>query len=758
MWSTPAKLGGEGVVVQYAPTDTGAWVDTYRSGTDLYMRQKIGTGDWSSSIKIVGEKGDTGPAGSSLISVAGSQASVGGTYYTKINNVAIGASETRGHILRFISPITGTIFSETHWDTYGPDADTPADSLGNADALAAYLNSASGNYIVSLYSFDATACTANLRTALNNLGGSSTSTWTKGHVGHAFIGAIGLSKGQGFEKVVVGGNVVVSAYFTTNGLIVNGVAGVSGTDGVAAYLTNPTHNLQATSTGTLLAGEAAAASTSFVVQEGGADVTSSYSFSAGTPTTGLTVSGTNPFAVATLTVDSGYVDLTATRSGYANIVLRFSVARLKAAADGTSPVLVYLTANYQGIVYNENGVTPSPTITTFTATPKNAVGTITYVFKVDGTIITSSGTTASYNLPASIFTTPISVVVEMKSGTTIVATDNLTITATKIGATGPAGSTIIEAGGNTNYDTNTSYLKVDNVLLGGDTSRGHTLRLYDRETKTLALNVFYDTWGGTSTSVGISGSLGDVNALATALEGLSGPAHTKYIIVLISRDACTCNAALRAAIRNKGGGLTNTWTDSETSHVFIGAVNLLPGQGFEKIATSAGVVVSAYFTTATGLIVNGAAGYTPIKGVDYFDGTPSTVPGADGATALFAYQLLYNATSIPTAPVIGVSASINLTTATIGGGWCSIPVSSTLAAGYYQFQVSGTFKASTQVYTWQTQSYLSNFKVGTLDALSANIGTLRTAVNGPRTEIADNIIRVYDQYSNLRVKLGNLSL
>lgn len=44
--------------------------------------------------------------------------------------------------------------------------------------------------------------------------------------------------------------------------------------------------------------------------------------------------------------------------------------------------------------------------------------------------------------------------------------------------------------------------------------------------------------------------------------------------------------------------------------------------------------------------------------------------------------------------------------------------------------------------------------VNSLSAISATIGTLRTATSGARTEIKDNLIEVYDANNNLRVKMG----
>ena len=44
--------------------------------------------------------------------------------------------------------------------------------------------------------------------------------------------------------------------------------------------------------------------------------------------------------------------------------------------------------------------------------------------------------------------------------------------------------------------------------------------------------------------------------------------------------------------------------------------------------------------------------------------------------------------------------------------------------------------------------------VTSLSAITANIGLLRTATSGARTEIKDNLIEVYDSNNRLRVRLG----
>jgi hypothetical protein len=248
--------------------------------------------------------------------------------------------------------------------------------------------------------------------------------------------------------------------------LVSSRVGASGASGVAAYLTNPTHDLLANSSGVVYATEYTSASTNFVIVEGGAQSTGwTYYVSAisagvsykdaddasartGTGVTNGAITAL-PLSIASLTSDSAYVDITATKSGYTSITLRFSVTRISEAADGVSPVLVNLTGT-QAIAYDKDGITPSPSTITFTATGKN-VGTTTYYyrFKVDdvilGSVITNATgtvTSASYTAPTSFFSTPKTVLVEIAtdlSMTNIVDTDTMSLVSSRVGATGAAG-------------------------------------------------------------------------------------------------------------------------------------------------------------------------------------------------------------------------------------------------------------------------------------------------------------------------------
>ena len=63
-WSVPVQIDGDDLQVEYSANGTSGWHPTFVSGTDKWARYRIGaTGDWSDSVKIVGENGAQGPQG-----------------------------------------------------------------------------------------------------------------------------------------------------------------------------------------------------------------------------------------------------------------------------------------------------------------------------------------------------------------------------------------------------------------------------------------------------------------------------------------------------------------------------------------------------------------------------------------------------------------------------------------------------------------------------------------------------------------------
>ena len=63
LWSVFAEDGGaaESLEVEYSVTGTGNWHAIFDPYQDKYMRQRVGTGTWTSAIRIVGEDGQEGP-------------------------------------------------------------------------------------------------------------------------------------------------------------------------------------------------------------------------------------------------------------------------------------------------------------------------------------------------------------------------------------------------------------------------------------------------------------------------------------------------------------------------------------------------------------------------------------------------------------------------------------------------------------------------------------------------------------------------
>lgn len=106
------------------------------------------------------------------------------------------------------------------------------------------------------------------------------------------------------------------------------------TDAPIGILSNESFVLAADLNGVV--GSFSGASTTLSIKLGGADDSANWSVSAGTPV-GIagSLSG-KTYTVTAMSADVGYVDLTASRAGFSNIVKRFSVAKAKQGTSGVS--------------------------------------------------------------------------------------------------------------------------------------------------------------------------------------------------------------------------------------------------------------------------------------------------------------------------------------------------------------------------------------------------------------------------------------
>lgn len=126
------------------------------------------------------------------------------------------------------------------------------------------------------------------------------------------------------------------------------------------------------------------------------------------------------------------------------------------------------------------------------------------------------------------------------------------------------------------------------------------------------------------------------------------------------------------------------------------------------------------------------------------------IGGVAGDVAVTAYRLFYSAglptsnTGTSSTTVVGVASGaptagvVSQNTGNTDTVWYTQPPTGTITAGYWLFQSSGT-KTAAGVYTWQSSSFLASFKVGKLDALSAEVGNL--VITAPTAGSAGGSIR-----------------
>lgn len=133
-----------------------------------------------------------------------------------------------------------------------------------------------------------------------------------------------------------------------------------GAHAVAGALTNDAHTLYANSSGTV-SSYAGAAST-LAIYENGSDITNTFTITT-TPSSGITgtqSSDKKTYTVTGMTVDNGYVDFTAVRSGYASITKRFVLTRVKAGTNGAAARTYFIETDTLVLNKNVNNVfTPS---------------------------------------------------------------------------------------------------------------------------------------------------------------------------------------------------------------------------------------------------------------------------------------------------------------------------------------------------------------------------------------------------------------
>lgn len=193
---------------------------------------------WTLIKGATGPQGDTGPRGPQGIQGADGRnamyITVSGTNYDTlaglsstvsyiiINGTKYSFSLGRGHTLAVINPSNSTVESIKSYDTY---------KLSNL--LEEPLNAVETGKIICLFTADASGLSSGTRKILLECGSAMNETWNSVRATHVFIGMKGLAKGNAYEAFAIGksGTRVITAYYTSSGIVLNGQIGATGPQG-----------------------------------------------------------------------------------------------------------------------------------------------------------------------------------------------------------------------------------------------------------------------------------------------------------------------------------------------------------------------------------------------------------------------------------------------------------------------------------------------------------------------------------------------
>lgn len=188
----------------------------------------------------------------------------------------------------------------------------------------------------------------------------------------------------------------------------------------------------------------------------------------------------------------------------------------------------------------------------------------------------------------------------------------------------------------------------------------------------------------------------------------SAPAYTGAFVY-------TWNAGVLADnIYGVGDGLPTGWTSAAGSAQNNGDVL------YQRNITLTDVVSATKTSSDWALSSINTIGYR----------TDGTI-GVQGDSYRIAYVVTKGVWTAPAAPTAGTGDIAPTSSVTVGGittTW-SKTATATLTDGQYMYQTDGIYNASTTNITWGTP-YLSNLKVGSLQAISASLGTVQVASGG----------------------------
>lgn len=593
--------------------------------------------------------------------------------------------------------------------------------------------------------------------------GNPTFTVTSGTIGGAGLVGTGLTRtysttNQTTDSVTIR---AANGAYSDSVTLVKLYEPVDGVGGVSAFLTNEYAGVSATYEGTVT--DYTQAVTQFKIYEGITETTQDWTFTKGNVTPTDAVAGTfgtqtnkNRFTVSSMNnaVDVANVILRATK-GSLVIDKVFTVAKQKAGTPGTNAKTVTLTAPVMSFTYSADGTTPVPAgPITITATAKNVFNPY-YAFYEDYVNTQSPPRQNTFSsvyqyVPEALYSNmPDTIRVEVREGSPdaaiISAFDTMPLIAIKQGDPGrqtaavalylwstvdPTNSNPALAPVGTSTYTWATAKQVVSSVTNGWTSTVQTNPGTPGMKLWVAEQSITDVATATATGVTWDGNLAVSSRKFTIYSntmngsnGADGASGTKNAVANIYKWSITIPTA-------PSGEATYTWGTPPALGTFntvpSGWSKTVPNKEIGNTLWQASAALSQAANVATSTINWTTATISPIgyAGADGATGPagPTGGSGAAGLSARVCYSKttlssLNNTTEITTG--LGVFPAQNTWGA--GTSWSGTPP--VLVAGESLYQSDGIYNPATTVTTWNAP-YLSSLKVGSLSAITANMGTL----------------------------------
>jgi hypothetical protein len=450
------------------------------------------------------------------------------------------------------------------------------------------------------------------------------------------------------------------------------VKGADGASGVVIDLSNDTAVIPTDATGNN--GIFTNATTTASIYVGASDTSASWTF-AQTASTGITSTASNlnrTVAITAMTTDTGYIDFTATRSGYPNQTIRFTIAKAKAGSAGATAIVNYIELQSSTIKKDKTGAFNPSTSITFNAkqiSGSSAPTTYPGIFKVY-TLATPGGaytlaatstlvTSYTYNYP---ITGVVALKVELYDSTGATLFDNEVIPYIIDGIDGVANYVVINGDQAFKYLSGSSTPTSASITLTA-TLYG-SLTTYDWEywngtawanlsgtqnTNTYSLAYNATEWGSlASLRVRcVSGTFSDEMTIVKLYDGANGTnAVSGYLTNEVHTEAAL-NDGTGYSLTNAGGTFKvyNGTTDVTTSSTFnvsggVSGVKAQNGLTFTINTTSGAYTLSgtAWTSDTESFTVTATYGSTTITKVYSIDKAKKGANGTGGISAVLTNE------------------------------------------------------------------------------------------------------------------------